>query len=119
MAWSGPYERRDDHERNWLPGPRQLHEAGPGTTWRPVPLRGIEHECAERRHRINVVERDLWEMIRILPAGRNVLLLPARAPVPAAGPATPEEAQQQAARELATRPWPSRRAADRAVSIPR
>ena len=78
MAWSGPYERQKDRERNWLPGPRQLSESGPGTTWRPVPQRGVVHECAEFRHTITLTESELWTLLRSLPADQDILYLPSR-----------------------------------------
>ena len=77
MTWTGHYRQGRDAERNILPGPHQQQTAGPGTTWRPVPRDGVQHECRAGGHRMVLTEAQLWKLVRPLPADATVLYLPA------------------------------------------
>ena len=78
MTWTGHYRQGGrDAARNQLPGPRQLQARGPGTTWRAVPTKGVQHACRTGRHRMALTEADLWELVRQLPADATILFLPA------------------------------------------
>ena len=76
MTWSGPYRAGRDELRNRLPGPRQVQADGPGTTWRPVPRAGVQHECRTGAHRMALTEAQLWDLVRKLPSDATVLFLP-------------------------------------------
>ena len=77
MTWTGHYRPGRDERRNQLPGPRQLQDGGPGTTWRAVPRDGVQHECRAGKHRMVLTEAELWSLVRPLPADATVLFLPA------------------------------------------
>ena len=76
MAWTGPYRSRLDWQRNRLPGPTDVDRTGSGTTWRPIPRGGVEHECLTGRHRMVLAEAELWALVRRLPEEAGVLFLP-------------------------------------------
>lgn len=99
MAWSGPYRGSFDQERNWLPGPRQDRGSGPGTTWRPVPTRGITHECRRGHHRMALSEAELWALVRALPTESDTLYLPSE-PVRTEFAATPDPSVSPTHRDL-------------------
>jgi hypothetical protein len=80
MTWSGHYADEAEQWRNRLPNPRQVGNGGSGTTWRPVPRDGVRHTCGPAGHAIALTEKELWGLVRALPDGASVLLLPATEP---------------------------------------
>lgn len=85
MTWTGHYRQASDAEHNRLPGPLQQRPGGPGTTWRAVPRDGVQHQCRPGSHHMVLIETELWELVRRLPADATVLYLPSAPERPPSG----------------------------------